>query len=244
VTGNYFEVLGLRPTLGRLFLPSEGKTPGADPVIVLGYSFWKAGLGGDPAIVGSKVSVDGRPFTVIGVAPQGFHGLVSILDTRAFLPYAMKATLDDAAGLLTSARTRNLRIVGRIKPGGSIEQARAALGLVAHRLAQRCPEVEKDFEIEIYPERRARPAPAAAGPFLAASSLFLSLAGLVLVLACVNVANILLVRGTVRQREMAIRAALGGTRARLELPFNTSTRCRRKSPKKAAPSTPFCRWRL
>jgi predicted permease len=215
VTGNYFEALGLRPTLGRLFLPSEGKVPGADPVIVLGYSFWKAGLGGDPSIVGSKVLVDGRPFTVIGVAPQGFHGLVSILDTRAFLPYAMKATLDDSAELLTSARTRNLRIVGRIKPGVSIEQARAALGLVEHRLAQRYPEVEKDFEIEVYPERRARPAPAAAGPFLAASSLFLSLAGLVLVLACVNVANILLVRGTVRQREMAIRAALGGTRARL-----------------------------
>jgi len=72
VTGNYFEALGLRPTLGRLFLSSEGKIPGADPIIVLGYSFWKSGLGGDPAIVGSKVLVDGRPFTIIGVAPTGF----------------------------------------------------------------------------------------------------------------------------------------------------------------------------
>src|SRR5258708_18175916 len=121
VTGNYFEALGLRPTLGRLFLPSEGKIPGADPIIVLGYSFWKSGLGGDPAIVGSNVLVDGRPFTIIGVAPRGFHGLVSILDTRAFLPYAMKAALDDGAELLTSPRTRNLRIVGRLKPGLSIE---------------------------------------------------------------------------------------------------------------------------
>jgi predicted permease len=215
VTGNYFEALGLRPRLGRLFLSSEGKVPGADPVIVLGYSFWKSGLGGDPAIVGSKVLVDGRPFTVIGVAPEGFHGLVSILDTRAFLPYAMKAALDDGADLLTSPRTRNLRIVGRLRPGTDIKQARAALGLVAHRLSHRFPEVERDFEIEVYPERRARPAPAAAGPFLAASSLFLGLAGLVLLLACGNVANILLVRGTVRQREMAIRAALGGSRARL-----------------------------
>src|SRR5712672_859933 len=215
VTGNYFEALGLRPTLGRLFLPSEGKVPGADPIIVLGYSFWKSGLGGDPAIVGSKVLVDGRPFTIIGVAPQGFHGLVSILDTRAFLPYAMKAALDDGAELLTSPRTRNLRMIGRLKPGISIEQAHAALGLVAHRLSQRFPETEKDFEIEVYPERRARPAPAAAGPFLAASSLFLCLAGLVLLLACGNVANILLVRGTVRQREMAIRAALGGSRTLL-----------------------------
>ena len=215
VTGNYFEALGLRPALGRLFLPSEGKVPGADPVIVLGYSFWKARLGGNPALVGSKVLVDGHPFTIIGVAPEGFHGLVSIIDTRAFIPYAMKATLGDSAEVLTSPRTRGLRIVGRIKPGVSLAQARAALSLVAHRLSQKYPEAEKDLEIEPYPERRARPAPAAAGPFLAASSLFLSLAALVLLLACVNVANILLVRGTVRQREMAIRAALGGTRARL-----------------------------
>jgi len=215
VTGNYFEALGLRPALGRLFFPSEGRVPGSDPVIVLGYSFWKARLGGDPTVVGRKVLVDGHPFTIIGVAPEGFHGLVSIIDTRAFIPYAMKATLGDGPEVLTSPRTRDLRIVGRIKPGVSLQQARAALSLVAHRLSQKYPEVEKDLEIEPYPERRARPDVGAAGPFFAASTLFLSLAALVLLLACANVANILLVRGTVRQREMAIRSALGGSRARL-----------------------------
>ncbi len=215
VTGNYFEALGLQPALGRLFLPSEGKVPGSDPVIVLGYSFWKARLGGDLTVVGRKVLVDGHPFTIIGVAPEGFHGLVSIIDTRAFIPYAMKATLGDGPEELTSPRTRDLRIVGRIKPGVSLQQARAALSLVAHRLSQKYPEVEKDLEIEPYPERRARPDIGAAGPFFAASTLFLSLAALVLLLACANVANILLVRGTVRQREMAIRSALGGSRPRL-----------------------------
>src|ERR1700692_495274 len=215
VTGNYFEALGLRPALGRLFLPSEGKVPGSDPVIVLGYSFWKVRLGGDPTVVGRKVLVDGHPFTIIGVAPEGFHGLVSIIDTRAFIPYAMKATLGDGPDALTSPRARDLRIVGRIKPGVSLQQARAALSLVARRLSQKYPEVEKDLEIEPYPERRARPDVGAAGPFFAASTLFLSLAALVLLLACANVANILLVRGTVRQREMAIRSALGGSRARL-----------------------------
>jgi predicted permease len=215
VTGNYFDALGLRPAMGRLFLPSEGKVPGADPVIILSYSFWKAQLGGDPALVGSKVLVDGHPFTIIGVAPEGFHGLMSILDTRAFIPYAMKATLGDNADILSSPRTRDLRIIARIRPGVSPAQARAALSLVAQRLAQKYPQVEKDLEIQAYAERRARPDIGTAGPFLAASSLFLALAALVLILACVNVANILLVRGTVRQREMAIRTALGGTRARL-----------------------------
>ena len=215
VTGNYFEALGLEPVLGRLFLPSEGKVPGADPVIVLGYSFWKDRLSGDTALVGSKVLVDGHPFTIIGVAPEGFHGLASIIDARAFIPYAMKSILGEAGNVMTSPRTRDLHIVGRIKPGVSLAQAGAALNLVARRLSQKYPDVEKDLEIEPYPERRARPDISAAGPFLAASTLFLSLAGLVLLLACLNVANILLVRGTVRQREMAIRAALGGTRARL-----------------------------
>jgi macrolide transport system ATP-binding/permease protein len=215
VTANYFEALGLRPTLGRFFLPSEGKRPGADPVIVLGYSLWKAQLGGDSSIVGSKVLLDGHPFTVIGVAPKGFHGLASIIETDAFLPFSMAPILGTDPDVLTSFRTRNVKVLGRARRGVDLEQARAALSVEAQGLAQRYPEIDKNLEIEVYPERRARPDPIAANQFIAASALFLSLAALALLLACVNVANILLVRGTTRQREMAIRAALGGTRTRL-----------------------------
>jgi hypothetical protein len=136
VTGNYFETLGLKPLLGRLFLSSEGKVPGADPVIVLGYSFWQK-LGGDPAIVGRKVLVDGHPFTIVGVTPKGFHGLASIVDAGAFLPFAMLATLGENGEALTSPRSRDVRLLGRIKPRVSLEQARAACGRVVGLLLAR-----------------------------------------------------------------------------------------------------------
>ncbi len=221
VTGNYFEVLGVKPAAGRLFLPTEGKVPGADPVIVLSYSLWKARFGGDPTMVGKKVRVDGLPFTIIGVAEEGFHGLTTLVDARAYIPYAMHISLTaqyhgySSTNALTDRKSQNITVFGRLKPGVTARQASSALVPMARQLSLLEPVAEKNLEIQVIPELRARPDPGSANPLFAAAGLFLVLAAFVLILACVNVANILLVRATVRRREMTIRAVLGGTRARL-----------------------------
>jgi predicted permease len=221
VTGNYFEVLGVKPAAGRLILPTEGKVPGADPVIVLSYSLWKARFGGDPNMIGKKVRVDGHPFTVIGVTAEGFHGLTTLVDARAYIPFAMHVSLtadfrgDSNRNALSDRKIQNVTVFGRLKSGVSAKQAANALEPMAKQLALLAPEADKDLEIQVTPELKARPDPGSFNPLFAASGLFLALAAFVLILACVNVANILLVRATLRRREMAIRAALGGTRARL-----------------------------
>jgi predicted permease len=214
VTGNYFSGLGVQPALGRLFLPAEGEEGGRDPYIVLGYDFWQKKFGGDPGVVGKQALIDGQEATIIGVTPNGFQGTQFALNLDGYVPLNMLPA-KDAAAFWGDRSARSLIVLARLKPDVSLQQAQSSMNVVTAQLAEQYPATDKGISVRVVPERLARPQPFPNNivPFIA--GIFLVLAGLVLLLACMNVANILLVRATMRQREMAIRAAMGASRGRL-----------------------------
>jgi predicted permease len=226
VSSNYFSSLGVKPAYGRFILPTEGRTPGADPIMVLGYSYWRRRFAADPNVVGKKVEINQHPFTIIGVAPSDFKGTYTALDMDAFVPFSAEMAEDPDNPVeksWTSRVSRSLTLMGRLKPGVTIKQAQASLNVLAQRISEQHPDTEKGITVQLFPEKLARPEPDPQNPIPAAAIAFMALAGLVMLVACFNIANVLLVRATVRQREMAIRAALGAGHGRLVRQYLTES---------------------
>ncbi len=218
VTGNYFSGLGVHPVLGRGFLPHEDRAPGKNPVCVLNYNFWRRHFQSDPNVVGKSIRIIGHPFTIVGVAPRGFIG------TRLFtfipdvwVPLAMQSTIaPDFGNYLVRRDNRWLELRGRLKPGVTQGQAVAALNVAARQLAVEYPQTNKDIQVHLIPGgTRTQPMFVALGLISATTVILFGVVGLVLVIACTNVANLMLARAAGRAREMAIRIAIGATRVRL-----------------------------
>jgi predicted permease len=224
VTGNYFSALNVQPALGRLILPSEENQPGKSAVLVLGYSYWQKRFGGNPGVIGKQVRVNGKAAIIIGVVPKQFLGTLSLVEMDGYLPLSSGALLEQASGDLMHDRdSRIMRVMARLRPGVTFTQAQSSVNVIAERLAEQYPATDKNVTVRVYREQLARPQPLGNNIVAVIAGFFLVLAALVLLLACSNVANVLLARATVRQREMGLRTALGAGRIRLMRQMLTET---------------------
>lgn len=226
VSGTYFPVLGLRPALGRLFTSAEDRTRGGSPVAVLGYDYWRTRFASDRSIIGRKLLINNHEFTVIGVAPAGFQGVERLFNSQIYVPVMMAQQVTQEDKPFDNRGRRWLQVFGRLKDGVTIRQARVSLQPIFHNMLEKEVQEARFAHASAYTRQQylkmtLEVMPGGAGhdeigEFLDAPLwAMMAMVGVVLLIACANVANLIIARSSARQKEIAIRLSLGASRSQI-----------------------------